>query len=290
MALSEFLKKCRSKQRLFQSGVFIGEIRETLHLIRKPALALRELTSSYVQKVRLSVHRYNRRERLRLLSNQWLEYSFGAKPLIHDVSDAAKALASLQFNFPQAIVKAFAVKDVSRQCFVTKIPVAGGYIFYNVDGSMVQRTRRDIKGAVRLSTDQDPNRLRAVIGARLPDFIPTFYELIPYSFLVDYFTNIGEILEASSFCQADLIWHTDSWHRDVTQTLVCNPVQPAPSFGVGKELLSSEIPPCQSTYKVSSFTRSGDPLGVPSLQFKIPRVGSPKALNIAALAHLRVLR
>jgi hypothetical protein len=287
-ALVAFLKKCKNAQRHFQSGVFIGEIRETLHLIRKPALALRELTSSYVQKVRIGAHRYNRREQLRLLSNQWLEYSFGAKPLIHDVSDAAKALASLQFDFPTSTVKAFAAREYSQQSFVTKIPIAGGRIHYNVDGKRVQLGRRDIKGVVRLSTSGDPNRLRTVIGARLPDFIPTIYELIPYSFLVDYFTNIGEILEAYSFSRADLIWVCDTWHRNVTQTLIGNGV--TPNLIAGTSVLADwSIPQCTSVYEVKSFTRGFELNESPTLAFKIPGLGV-QALNIAALTHLRVLR
>jgi hypothetical protein len=123
------------------------------------------------------------------------------------------------------------------------------------------------------------------LGTR--DFIPTIYELIPYSFLVDYFVNIGEILNAWSFNQADLAWHNDT-NREVFDTSV----QVIPRVAKdenGFTTLDSHVVLQNSFIRTVTFVRRSDPLGLPSLAFRFPGLGT-KALNIAALARLRVLR
>jgi hypothetical protein len=40
----------------------------------------------------------------------------------------------------------------------------------------------------------------------LPHFLPTVWDLIPYSFVVDYFTNIGDYLSGLSLRFSDVSW------------------------------------------------------------------------------------
>lgn len=287
-ALIGFLKKCKSTQRQFQSGVFVGELRQTLNLIKRPALAFRKLLDSYVQNVRTGAHKYGRKARAKYLSGQWLEYSFGMRPLVADVENAGQALERLYKRLPTRTVsfRAGREKSLIPLSSVTA-PFAGGAIPYSITSHLFCRGSRWIRGKVVLNTLGNSGPVLQSLGLNLSDFIPTVYELIPYSFLVDYFTNIGEILEAHSFCRADLRWFSDTWRRDVVQDL--NVTWKGPFLVTPTDtLLSAHGDSCQAQYRVQSFTRSNLPLGEPSLSFKIPGIGT-KWLNIAALAGMRAL-
>lgn len=286
-ALVGFLKKCKSRQRQFQTGVFVGELREAIHLVRKPAVALRELFTTYVKRVRGRGRLLPPRQQARLISSQWLELQFGALPLASDAKAAAEALAELNIRgHEESYVRFIAEGALDRgtqmiQRFVSQeLP-------YVLDVRYAQEMTAEYRGVVGVNTLGYVNRAFPVLGLTLSDFVPTAYELIPYSFLVDYFTNIGEILESASLCLSDVRWHNFTVRRTVGQVIFVRPNQKS-ELGNQANLLGYSVSPCTSFISEDSFSRSVPVLYVPPLAFKLPGFGK-KALNIAALATLRVL-
>jgi hypothetical protein len=53
------------------------------------------------------------------------------------------------------------------------------------------------KGSVTISTEATKWDNAALFGFTPSEFIPTAWELLPWSFLIDYFTNIGDILSSA---------------------------------------------------------------------------------------------
>jgi hypothetical protein len=49
-------------------------------------------------------------------------------------------------------------------------------------------------------------RLIDVCGFNPEDFVPALYEVLPWSWLVDYFSNVGDIIEAGSTSMKDVAW------------------------------------------------------------------------------------
>lgn len=45
-------------------------------------------------------------------------------------------------------------------------------------------------------------RLQGLFGFNLEEFVPTVYELMPWSFLVDYFSNLGTVIETGCASQS----------------------------------------------------------------------------------------
>lgn len=282
-ALSRFLRNAKGKQRQFQGGVFLGELRETIHLVRHPLSGLRELLNQYVGRCR-SRRNLQGRDLAQHLSNQWLEFSFGALPLISDVEDGVSALVRLRNKRYCVPVKGFySLSSPTSSSIGTVDGYAGGYRY---ERHISYTASRKIVGEVYCKSNGDTAEIRQSLGLTVRDFIPTAYELIPWSFLVDYFSNLGEILDAWSFCQGDLAWYSDTFRREGLTEVRMYPDIPTTIFGNPVDEASGV--PYQAYYRYRSFVRDSPVLGLPSLGFRLPGT-STKFLNIAALASLRVL-
>jgi hypothetical protein len=113
------------------------------------------------------------------------------------------------------------------------------------------------------------------------------YNLIPYSFLVDYFTNIGDILAASCFGRVNLSWgcRTKRGERMVSgQTRV---------FSSSLSIVGSGSSSGLFTDSYTSFERNPVnyvTVGVSDFHFRVPGFDSLKWANIAGLANIRIPR
>lgn len=284
-ALLLFLKKCKDAQRQFQAGTFAGELRETLHLIRRPASALRELVFDYVSSCRRRAGQISARHHANLVANQYLEFSFGALPLISDVKSGFNALERLYLGLKTAYVRAVVERLYYAKNDTVFSNLWGNYLPILANVSCKRTGGLKIVGEVRIQP-KGLSGFREALGLNIEDFIPTVYNLIPYSFLVDYFTNIGDLLEAASFNQADLVWYSYTQFTEDLERYEIVPSRPATLFGV--PVIDYYVSPGVFSRQSKTFSRFVPPLGVPSLAFKIPGNWS-KFLNIGALASLRVL-
>jgi hypothetical protein len=120
-----------------------------------------------------------------------------------------------------------------------------------------------------------------LIGFSPKDFLPTAWELIPYSFLVDYFSNIGGIIYGMSNLFTNLAWHNSTVRKEL-KFRQWGTEYPLP----GLVRITGAYAKCV-TSKVSVERSKYTGHGVPSLAFKIPGFRSLKWLNIAALVASR---
>lgn len=112
-------------------------------------------------------------------ANRWLEYSFGWKPLIQDIWNA---LDVLQRPPPPQVVRG---RGTSRGQWIFKGPVPNRETF--VCQSVV---RVQLIGDVEVS---NPNLwLLNQLGLINPASVA--WELVPWSFVVDWFTNLGQVI------------------------------------------------------------------------------------------------
>lgn len=282
--LAGFLKKCKGIQTQFSGGVFLGELRETLQLLRRPAAGLRDLVSVYVRNCRRDLRKV--REELllkRRLADSWLEFQFGAKPFISDIESASAALANLKDRRPLVPVSyRFSKESLTT---VTKFDTLLYDIPVTVEVIRGCKYTRRIKGSVACETEGGP-LLRERFFGHIQDFVPTVYELIPYSFLVDYFTNLGEIIECWSFCQADLAWFCSTKRMEPFCTSSIKSIPVKTKFGL--PVTQQSCTPATADYRTINFSRDALSLGLPAFGFKLPGT-STKFLNIGALASLRKL-
>lgn len=297
-----FVKNARSAQGSFQGSTFVGELAETIRMIRNPARAIREGLDAYHRTVSNRLRRELRGRDWRkvppdkrggldnVAAQTWLEYSFGWKPAINDVISGYKAYREFAKRQPRVPVRGYASLDsapiisfrtVSNRCvnkrYETHLKSTSQVVYY---------------GAVKCQTEDFYSSVVEASGFRFRDFIPTMWELTPWSFLVDYFTNVGDLIELASFPRSDVSWVSRTFRNISTRD--CTRVTWTGT--------SSAVYPANGAIKVDTFNPStvivhrkyigrtaGASLSVPSLRFKVPGIGSLKWANVAALARLRTL-
>lgn len=294
----KILARCREVQRQFQGGTFLGELRETLQMIRRPAQALRSSIDRYsvaAKKAARSAWKKNPkqdREKSRAaqkaVTDTWLEHSFGWRPLFSDVDDAARLLANAETR------QLIPVQSQGIAEIVVDSPASQQFGFHGVTYTQRKSGTATVryKGAcVAESSNPTPWTFKKW-GLTLDNFVPTVWNLIPYSFLVDYFTNVGQVIDGWSLSDAGIAWMNKTVYlQSKVEILDVKADQALLAAFIGAQhVISTDA--SYSGYQNSStvFFRSAPSdlsVGINDIHFRIPGVSSTKWLNIAALAGSR---
>lgn len=235
-AKTKLLAKLRNEQTGMDGLVFLGELRETIQMIRHPAEALRKGVYEILQpgliqarkQVQRRVRRRHREENSDWLKRKavafkdaaagtWLEFAFGLKPAISDskeiVETSIRAMTEAEASGVQTLrakVKSPLVKNPSYNS-------TGGWTTTGrdtVDRQLVWSKSSEAsvmyRCGVRRRNDfpqvRSLERLRGLFGVTAGRILPALWELTPWSFLVDYFVNVGDLLEASLTSTDDVVW------------------------------------------------------------------------------------
>lgn len=285
-ATANFIRSVREAEIKVSGPVFLGELAETLRMLRSPAKGLQELIISYLSKaqsLKKGKGRGGSKKFSDALSKLWLEYSFGWIPLMHDIEDAKKAYISL-FEKDRLIKVSGGGKDFKRLTNTLDNTWAldhGQGLIGLQNTNLVDQTEivrfRGVVGAQAATTSRAQFKR---FGFTPSEFVPAAWELLPWSFLVDYFSNIGSILEASVTDLAQVRWLSKSTIRQLD-------IQGFVKFG-NNGLHPSNIKSLRSNqgmvhYRKRTINRVANAgISLPTLTFRLPHSDS-KLLNIAAL-------
>lgn len=211
-ASSRALKQIKRAQTKFSGQIFLGELREAARMLRSPAAGLRKaLKEQYLDKLAKRTKGFKSPKHdpdrwKRAISQSWLEGCFGWLPFINDLEDAGKAYKKLQ-ETEDHFEKIRSVGKTAEENFKASTiisPVANFAHLFNE--REWQEAICTFRGEVRSQAVTTPMDKARVFGLTKDEFIPTVWELLPWSFLVDYFTNIGDILDNSTTSTASLVW------------------------------------------------------------------------------------
>jgi hypothetical protein len=286
--------KIKQQSTQFSGMVFLAELRETIHMLRNPLSGINRLTEGFFQTT-VPLRKKRRSRKIskssfgQALSEQWLEYSLGMAPLMRDISDIAQSTIE-QYKEDRIIRLSYTGYAEKATSNTIGNGILGSHITANYSSDDVliakhrytvgYRQRADVTGSVFPSLQ----RIYSLGGFNLSEIVPTVWEALPWSFLLDYFSNIGNVLNTHLVSMEDVVWvnstsifeRTSKVHSGTTRN---------DQYGY-QVVLTKSMPSYQATFRRVERAAGGIPFG--TLRFELPSRAT-QLLNIAALAHLRHL-
>nr|WEU70905.1 MAG: maturation protein [Hangzhou atkins-like virus 2] len=299
-ALKKLYRLIREQEEAFNYAPFVAELKEALGMIRRPADALQQAVTNYLRHMRKNHARMVRGVPLakrpavirKVLAGSWAEFSFGWAPTVGDVESAAEALARFVDETNNGGRLSYKRIQASGRDIV-QIDHGLGKVWDNTvrEVSMTRQTTtsetyRYVVGwlqDIEVALGGSPRHFARVFGVdNFRNLALGAYEVIPFSWLVDYFINVGEILEAWATPTHQIQWivETRLQATKVTRYYQHTGRQHVP----WSTKYDFQIHPGQSAHCRYTMTRSL-PTSLPlmTLQQKSPWGSAGKMANMAAV-------
>lgn len=220
---------------------YLKEAGETLQMLKHPFRSSHELLRKIYRKGRRGSSKRTAAASAKAMSDSWLEYRYGWQPILLDMSAIMKLVSEAS--------KRMRVRLVSRasQNFKSELSkvheVSGGLPRANA-ATVTARHERDVRVAAGVIYEVQPHtapeQIMATLGLRARDLPPSLWNLIPFSFVVDWFVNVEDWLQAvmpvpQVSYLANWVTTVDNVTTDITNirtlvTLGPSPPTPAANF------------------------------------------------------------
>ncbi len=164
-----------------QGLAFIGEIQQTLSLLRNPIEAL----TKYAQR-----RRPTKLGAAGAVSSEYLAYVFGVLPLMHDIEGIIDALFRLVNERETARGHAADGTTVTS----TPTSIFSDSVITGVFMQEIWEESIDVRAGVLYAFEG--RTLVDSLGVSLRDIPAAMWELLPWSFVVDWFSNVGKVISA----------------------------------------------------------------------------------------------
>jgi hypothetical protein len=285
-AAQSFIRRARERLSEAQALVSAGELRESIQMVLGARRALFNKLRAWQSKALKSAkHVKFEAQKKRAVANAWLEYSFGWAPLVGDVENLANAAAATV----SGSMRSFNITGYGGD--ETTVELGGGVNmgFGDMSGlayaRLRQRTKSECwyKGAMALNI-QDPGRFTSQFGLTMDNWLPSIWELVPWSFAVDYFTGLGDFISSITFPVSSLKYRVMSRKTKVYRELY--DFQKVPDLVTNALIQQYQFTPGKASVARGQFDRE-----VPSQIIRWPELRIPgykeAYLNLGSLAILR---
>lgn len=294
-ALIGIIKKIRKFETSdFAGPTFTGELRETLSMIKSPLKSLRLKTGLFtdlhmriLRDKQAKSKKFNPDPWRKVLTDTYLEWTFGAAPLISDIAAIADVVLDSygrQFGPKKGLKRlSYRFSDTYNSSIDNPHSINWPGTGVNIRFTQIDHFRSSYQYVVWL--DQDiidfpSDQLEWLANAAkfdLAEIIPTAWELMPWSFLIDYFTNIGDVLGCTfNFNRAVAFAKVTSFNTctrfHTSQRATCNQAE---------ELVVDFVPHDYTSQYTVVRRNSVSKLGFPQLDTSLPNLG--QVTNILAL-------
>jgi len=267
--------KVYSLQRGTNNQIFLGELRETVDLLRHPFEKSVKLIHAFGDEVT----KRNFKTFSKASADSWLEFRFAILPLISDIK-AIIALINGKNNLEKLGYRYYAKAES-----VSFLPNdLGSFAWYPAITNGYDKMTAEciihfgvVSERIHFAEAASDRLIDSI--SDLSDIPSTIWEITPWSFLIDYFVNIGDIILASTTGTQILSYTSESNIYTQERNVILQGFGPA--YGVGPTNPKLVLPGSLSVFH-RSVDRSGGSLAIPPLSFSLPG-GGIRLTNIAAL-------
>lgn len=272
----------RARTSSFDAGTFVAEFNKTVRMIRDLKTNVFRRADSIVNARRTDIARKG----LAAFSEFWLEARYGWRTLSYDINDIRDSINTLKDSYHSQYSRGYANYESSAfrtASFAGKrlhqYPGVdfGDFSFINISYANTQTLQRRAGAFVETVLDD--------IG--FIDPLVTGWEVIPFSFIIDWFTNVGNNVSAfSPFAVGNLanVWSSDTstvewiWEGNAIETN---------SLGNYTQKISG---PRSGTLTSVWKTHTRTPQVAPSFNLSFQtKLDWQKLIDLAALASLRYI-
>lgn len=291
IADSKFYNKASGIIKALEGGELLGETHKTATaILRKSTQVFKFLTGSWRQKWNsfLSSGRKGNREAnfkrvIAFASDNYLEWKFGVDPLLKDIQALAHELKD-DFLEVETFTSRGSATGVGQ--YVSNGTFGIPTLNLKTSVVTVEESSIQYKAAIRLRR-YGVGGLAERLGLSPSNFVPTLYNLMPWSWLLDYATNVGDVVTAICFDPAKIAWCNRTVRRKATLTLLAG-VNPKVDSSFTSHPGYPIASPSKTVWTVKFIDRSyALPMRVPTLHGRYPdfqtEAGRTKWLNIAAV-------
>lgn len=215
----KFRAKCEETLVTFGGPTFLGELKETIGFLTKPWPGILRASKRFYYSMLRIYRRIPRRRRNRpgnkrriaeTLENSWLSWKLAISPLIEDIESVCGVIS----NYDKTV--ALKVRSAHRGTFSVKAGAdnpLGGTMYWNRD--TVYRCSMIGELAARIipppgTLERVQQMIQMDYRGLIENFVPTVYQLIPMSFVLDYVSNAGAVLESTCVAHPQLAWLSTS--------------------------------------------------------------------------------
>lgn len=286
-AKSKFLSHYIKARDDWRGGNFLAEVRETLHALRNPVKSLYQATWSHVGKIG-KLRKIYKKDPVFLrkhLADAHLGYTFGIRPLVSDINDATVAFNNVGSH--EGAHDTHRVSGFGRNTSIatSSVPAdAFGYASTSVDLAWESRVKNDntvrYTAGIRATSGTNRQDLQR-IGMDIFDVPSALWEATWMSFLVDYFANVGEMIDSWRLWDANVSWCKVTVRNSTTVNVtnlhvVPHPTTPFYTYSVGGN---------PGFYGLSQYvSRAATSIPYPDFHFQMPGFPDMRWLNVSALA------
>lgn len=203
-----------------QGLVFVKELNQTLHLLKSPLSSLTRLLRKERSKIPIRSSEY-----FNAASSQYLAVVFGMKPLMHDIEGIMEALHRQIHERETARGTASDTTSVTT----SNILLHAGTVLTDSRYKTVQTETLEVRAGALYSFEG--RTLADSMGFSLRDMPSAAWEILPWSFVVDWFSNVGQLITAvTANCSNEFLaeWVSHKRTHTITRTVTSTTVGLAP--------------------------------------------------------------
>lgn len=174
----------------FAGATFVAELGDAIRLFSSPLKAMKDLLGEIKGDQRKAGSKFRKLSLAQFISSHWLWYRYGIMPIVHDMNDASEALTTLEGWAAPRLVS----RGQSKLTDTASETQPGGFspawsVARDVDTTLTYSVRTGI-----IYEHAESN----TFGFSLQNVPLALWEIVPFSFVVDWFANVSDYVGAIS--------------------------------------------------------------------------------------------